>query len=608
MKPTIAVCVSGQLRQSDAGLESLAQAIRGLDATVVVSLWSRAGRKLDGAVNLPQISRILEEDAWVRLPWAWFDYREFWPMLPGLAETLSAGATDQAEAVQARVRRWLPDAVIDLEAPDVLDLGFDTPREDANTLKMLYRIWRANEIKRRLERQAGRRFDHVVRTRPDLVLERLNMAAIAEGTGPGRILVDAYRPAGHFVSDLFAVGGSVEMDRYATLFGRAIADPGAWRHIHVDMHAHLEASGLAYDAYPHVGGLTVDSLGTRVMAVAALKGEAAPSPAQAVALAALDAQGPDALDRLMAAPVEAVSPQVLDGWLFAAGEALIDAGQMAEGLSALLAGLALRPRDINWQGAAARLAARAVVQLAADDGVGALMSRVADSAPPSVVADAVARAWAWLDAEASPLDQATGQLARLAAAGLLQDGLARVMTPAKAVRLAKDIEAALGAALSADALMRLERRAETAVRAEADRAVIAELAPISAAGQLGPHRKFMLADAYKRLGRLEEAEREQTAALERVDHIGGGWRQLAEIQSGLGRFEAAVAAARRAYALEPDGPGHGLLLAYCLMRAGQAEEARALVAAMPDDWLAPAAALAAPDLVAVLGPLRPAAL
>ena len=44
------------------------------------------------------------------------------------------------------------------------------------------------------------------------------------------------------------------------------------------------------------------------------------------------------------------------------------------------------------------------------------------------------------------------------------------------------------------------------------------------------------------------------------------------------------------------------------MRAGQAEEARALVAAMPDDWLAPAAALAAPDLVAVLGPLRPAAL
>lgn len=608
MKPTIAVCVSGQLRQSDAGLESLAQAIRGLDATVVVSLWSRAGRKLDGAVNLPQISRILEEDAWVRLPWAWFDYREFWPMLPGLAETLSAGATDQAEAVQARVRRWLPDAVIDLEAPDVLDLGFDTPREDANTLKMLYRIWRANEIKRRLERQAGRRFDHVVRTRPDLVLERLDMAVIAEGTGPGRILVDAYRPAGHFVSDLFAVGGSAEMDRYATLFGRAIADPSAWRHIHVDMHAHLEASGLAYDAYPHVGGLTVDSLGTRVMAVAALKGEAAPSPAQAVALAALDAQGPDALDRLASAPIDAVSPQMLDGWLFAAGEALIEADRAAEGLSALLAGLALRLRDINWQGAAARLAARAVVQLAADDGVGALMSRVADSTPPSVVADAVARVWAWLDAETSPLDQATGQLARLAAAGLLQDGWARIMTPAKAARLAKDIEAALGAALSADALMRLERRAETAVRAEADRAVIAELAPISAAGQLGPHRKFMLADAYKRLGRFEEAEQEQTAALARVDHIGGGWRQLAEIQSGLGRFEAAVSAARRAHALEPDGPGHGLLLAYCLMRAGQAEEARALVAAMPDDWLAPAAALAAPDLVAVLGPLRPAAL
>lgn len=362
----LCVCLSGQLRGDDAALASLARQLQGLDATVVVSVWDRFGGKVDGSVNVDHLPRLFTPAVCDAVPLAWLGGHRFWESLPRLhaeRRAMFEGDGDgkgAAEAVRAQVLRHFPQAVLDIEPADALALAFDQPKEDRNSLRMLYRIWRANELKRGLERRAGRPFDAVLRLRPDLFLKALDLPAIVSAAERGVVLVNAFVAGGSFVGDSLAAGSSAAIDRYAALFGRAVADPAGWDFIHHELHHHLVREGLAYEAYPAVGELAIDErLGAaRVAAsLAGMQAEAHPawSPLHGLTLGVMQAAAQrEAGDPAAAlatlhglAPAGQWPAEALDGWFATAGAALLGLGRSAEALACLLVCWRLRRAHLH---------------------------------------------------------------------------------------------------------------------------------------------------------------------------------------------------------------------------------------------------------------------
>lgn len=347
----LAVCVSGQLRGDDAALRVLASTLHGLDATIIFSVWDRYGGKIDGSLNLDQMPRLFDGAACSALPFGWIGEGRLWAALPTLRqqrETMFEG-DGQADAIRQRLLVLFPQAVIDIEQADTLALAFDQAKEDRNSLRMLYKLWRANEIKRRLERQQGARFDAVIRLRPDLLLPQIDLPRLADAISRKVILVSGFIPGGGFVGDNFAAGSSAAMDRYASLFGRAVVDPEGWDFIHRELHRHLQSQGLAYELHPNAQQLAAD----RCLSAADLDdhlaemeqaSDAAWTPLHAVTRRALQgahslslSQAAQAQDRLLEGgmPCDA-GPQDLDGWLAVMGRAQLQLGRPAAAVACLL--------------------------------------------------------------------------------------------------------------------------------------------------------------------------------------------------------------------------------------------------------------------------------
>jgi hypothetical protein len=260
----ICICVSGQMRGPDDALVSLKKAIGNLDVTVIFSVWDRLGGKLDGSMNRDQLPRMFEPAICSAIPQKWLGHDVFWTQLPVLYQERAAEieAMDSGEDMRQRILLYFPHAVIDIEPANLLSLSFDTVKEDRNSVRMLYKIWRANEIKRQLEKAHGM-FDCVIRMRPDLIVREVDVTLLEFAASNHQILVNGFVPGGGFVGDSFAAGSSTDIDTYCRLFGRAVLDPDGWKFIHYEIHNHLSSHGIVYQRYPHSG----DLVGEKIMPI-----------------------------------------------------------------------------------------------------------------------------------------------------------------------------------------------------------------------------------------------------------------------------------------------------------------------------------------------------
>jgi hypothetical protein len=187
------ICISGQLRSPHLVLPAIAKKTAGLDAQFVFSVWDRVGRKSDGPVNIHQLPRLFESDAAACIPFAWLGATNFWPALPLLqAQLRDQEGPGDARGLKYLILRHFPKAVVDIEDSALMDLEFPKALEDRHSIRMLYKIWRANEIARRLSRE-GPRFDVIVRLRPDTTVEALDFSEVEAQVKAGSFLVDTWK-------------------------------------------------------------------------------------------------------------------------------------------------------------------------------------------------------------------------------------------------------------------------------------------------------------------------------------------------------------------------------------------------------------------------------
>jgi hypothetical protein len=236
------ICFSGQLREPEKLLPALAVATKGIDATFVFSVWAHAGSKVDGAMNIHQLPRVFESEAMGCLPFDWYGSSNLWPALPNLQQEIISQKQDLTQQTTSDlINSHFPDALIDIEDEALLDLDFPTRKDDSHSIRMLYKIWRANAISNRLV-QKGNDFKIVIRLRPDLLFNNINFNSIEKRVLAGEFLVDSWRPG--CCGDLFAAGTPPQMSIYASTFGRSLSRPLIWRHVHEELAETLKIGGI----------------------------------------------------------------------------------------------------------------------------------------------------------------------------------------------------------------------------------------------------------------------------------------------------------------------------------------------------------------------------
>lgn len=235
MKICILIC--GQIRGLKA-LQHLAQNITKIDSrfevSVVISTWSKTGMKFSGALGFGQVARIFNEDILSLIPNNFYG-DNFWENF-NIASEPSRSEDVTFELLRKVFENCNLNVLnIDIEA-DILDLEFEEELEDKNSKKMLYKRWRANEIKKRAEKKENSRFDLVLCTRPDLFLNfesevfSLLHSQIPAKLSQNYIYLPQNEKVERYVNDIFAFGASQVIDIYTSLFSKAIS--GRWSYIH----------------------------------------------------------------------------------------------------------------------------------------------------------------------------------------------------------------------------------------------------------------------------------------------------------------------------------------------------------------------------------------
>jgi tetratricopeptide (TPR) repeat protein len=245
-RPDIALCIFGQLRDDHLHLPGIAKLASDLGAMVFISTWRNRGRKTSGAANRDQLIRMFGYVTGVALPSAMVGDARFSDAVPEYEQR--AQESLRGDAVTAEyLQGHFPGATVDIE-DETLSLDFPAPRPlDGNSLRMLYKIWRCNELKRVAERQRGRPFDVVVRIRPDILpaLDADVFAKVMNDRDPPVALFHNGQPDANYLDDVIAVSNSAVADGLAMLFSVALRHPlRPWNLIHAEIPRHLKDLGV----------------------------------------------------------------------------------------------------------------------------------------------------------------------------------------------------------------------------------------------------------------------------------------------------------------------------------------------------------------------------
>jgi hypothetical protein len=246
----VAFCISGQMRDEHMSLPAISALAREFEAQVFISTWSTRGAKASGVINVHQAARMFGFRFVSVLPLDLIGGDRLIRAFPDLEALLD----DRSSLDPQALLEWFPGAKIDIEDDTVLDLSFrQSGVHDANSLRMLYKLWRCNQMKLRGERDSGALYDVVVRFRPDVVpaLSPDLMQAVAQDEGGRLFLIPEGRPRPDYLNDVAAASSSANADYYAALFGAALASPErSWRLIHYELSKHLDRKEAQVDDLP----------------------------------------------------------------------------------------------------------------------------------------------------------------------------------------------------------------------------------------------------------------------------------------------------------------------------------------------------------------------
>ncbi len=233
---SIAVCISGQIRNDDSALIQTKKALEGIGADVFFSVWRKRGTKtFSGASSIDHMARVFGARVSRAFPRNWIGrMQHVFPDSSLVFPSLGDVTADD-------IHRIFPKSIVDIEDEN---FNLDFPFSDSNSLRMLYKIWRCNRLKVSAEKARSKPYDVVVRMRPDITLdfaaiERLKPEPNAlythanQGSQPG------------YIQDLYWIGDTVVDNKMANAFARAFVDDSrGWAGIHPELYAHTQSVRL----------------------------------------------------------------------------------------------------------------------------------------------------------------------------------------------------------------------------------------------------------------------------------------------------------------------------------------------------------------------------
>ncbi len=233
---SIALCISGQIRTAPEELREIANEAATMGADVFISVWSERGQKtFEGAVGPMNIRRIIGVPAAQLIPDNWVgSMRHIFPDFSSFFPTKNAVTTDELASV-------FPGAVIEIEDDGA---QFDLSASDSNSLRMLYKIWRANQLKYEAEKLRGQKYDRVVRVRPDMVLDGRIIKNLPYNTHE-LFVQDNHGNKPDYLNDVFWIGSSLDDDALSALYHHCVKNRmSGWRGIHRELAEAASAANL----------------------------------------------------------------------------------------------------------------------------------------------------------------------------------------------------------------------------------------------------------------------------------------------------------------------------------------------------------------------------
>ncbi|MGY2049409.1 tetratricopeptide repeat protein [Methylobacterium sp. JK268] len=585
----ICICLSGQLRSPAIALENLRAACSNHSVTVILSTWSKIGRRIDGTVSASQAYRMFEPDAASAISWSWFgtSLSSFLPALYDETKHKLEGHDADVQADEDRietiVRSYFPDAIIDIEDSDVLDLSFEAERVDPNSMRMFYKAWRVNEIKRRLERKRGRQFDYVIRMRPDFLLNTIDEAFISSSCTEKCILVDGKIEGQLWADDSLAIGKSEAIDKYCRVFGKLVIDRENWDFIHRELGSHLQSMGIDFVRYPYHGYIAPDIKFSCDDVIRALRHQQNTGTTWSlnhiISLRSLEifeaisrgdlAAADGKLEELLTDQELKSAPK--DGLFFVLGELSRAKNHHRKAFALFALAITARDRDAvaeQWYPIqrAATVAARLPDIITADRSA-AIVEDISHYSFSDVFSHRVADIIKELFGSMHPRVEAT---------------LPKIIS-------------------SNHFIERYTRELDHADRSEEALVILGDAVRSGKITDLGT--RYRLADRYKASGKYVEAYQTQKAAMVLdVPHAGAN-RQLAEICASLGEWEEAHRAAVTAFTLIPSVV-HAIVLAATALRNDDSANFARAMEMVPPDAENEAATLAIPGVSSMLKDAR----
>lgn len=215
----IAVCISGQLRGFSENAENIKKNIVDkFDCDVFFHVWDQEAcypprfRFLDRIFG----RRIAEE-----IPLDFKDYVVFAHKLPETVAKIKRGSVSLID--ENRIISYFPGASIFVESEKNFLSKYDISRDlyharTINQLKMFYKIYACDAVRRQREIVEGFEYDAVIRIRPDLNLRVENFQFYKNDCSldKNKIYVSYVNADG--VGDQFAIGSSESMAAYSSVF------------------------------------------------------------------------------------------------------------------------------------------------------------------------------------------------------------------------------------------------------------------------------------------------------------------------------------------------------------------------------------------------------
>lgn len=236
----ICFLISGQIRGYQA-LIDLSDKIKEINSqheiTLIISTWSKSGMKYSGALGFGQVSRIFTEDIYTKIPNNYYG-ENFWDHFEN-TEKFSKNEDVNSNLIEktfSKIKNL--DLIIDIE-DEILNLEFNFNAKDKNSMRMLYKRWRCNEIKKKIEREKNSKFDLVVCSRPDAYLDISNPQVTSNNND---LMVPQNLEVKNYINDVFSYGSSDAINIYTSLFVKTLSDD--WDYVHREYYNWIKAHKL----------------------------------------------------------------------------------------------------------------------------------------------------------------------------------------------------------------------------------------------------------------------------------------------------------------------------------------------------------------------------